>query len=112
MSNADVRGVASELVQTIPAPLGIAKHGQVKLTGGIDSIPLIEGSFIILKAQSANSGNAYLGSDKVTVPTSATNETTGYELRPGEASPYLPFATDSRYCLIGTSGDYVSYLIF
>lgn len=66
---------------------------------------------VIFKAAWSNTGNVYLGKAGVTKPDGTTDITTGLELAPGEATPYLPCHNINEfYRICDNAGDDLTYV--
>jgi len=76
-------------------------------------LPDIPCAGVIIKAQSDNSSNVYLGTENVTVNRSHTNETTGFELDAGQETPFLPIDNLNKLWMItDANGDDIIYMAF
>ena len=63
------------------------------------------------KAAATNAGNVYLGGVDVTKSNGNTNETTGFELAPGDETGWLPIANLNKlYRICDNVGDDLIYL--
>lgn len=65
-----------------------------------------------VKARTANTGDVYIGLSGVTAPDGSDDQTTGYELSPGDESPWIPLDgnLDDLYRICDNAGDDVTFI--
>lgn len=74
-------------------------------------LPNVPCSLVMLKARGANAGNVYIGSVGVTKPDGSTDTTTGFELQPGDSTPWMPIDNLNRlYRTCDNAGDGLTYM--
>lgn len=63
-----------------------------EITGSTSAkrLPESHAKFVILKARVTNAGMIYVGGPYVSVPDGTEDWSTGYELEPGAATPWIP----------------------
>lgn len=75
-------------------------------------MPNVPCKWIYFKALRSNAGNVYIGVAGVTKADGSTDTTTGVELGPGEASPWIPVDNLNRFFRIcDNAGDDLTYLV-
>ena len=72
----------------------------------------VAAKWVKVKAQYDNAGRVYIGGSAVTVKDGTTDTTTGYELSPGEETPWLPLSNlNALYLICNNAGDDVTYMV-
>lgn len=92
------------------------QNGQVKvgeLAGSATALQLpdVPCSMAMFKAVASNAGNVYLGIAGVTVVDGTTDVTSGFELAPGDATPWMPVKNlNVLYRICNNAGDDMTYI--
>lgn len=96
---------------TAAATFGTPKSGELAGSASATQMPSIACSLVVFKAVASNAGNVYVGVSGVTKPDGTTDTTTGYELQPGESTPWLPVSNlNVFYRICDNAGDDLTYL--
>jgi hypothetical protein len=69
--------------------------------------PSVSARFVMFKALSDNAGNAYIGLAGVTKADGTADATSGWQLAPGDQSPYIPTDNLDRFWRINAGDDVV-----
>lgn len=92
--------------------LGTPASGEVAGSTTSGALPDVPCKLAMVKARLSNSGNVYVGVGTVTVPNGSTDATTGFELGPGDATPWMPIDNLARLARIcDNAGDVLTYLV-
>lgn len=104
-SNALPTDVVSRRIKTIAT-------GEVAGSATAVVLPTISCDMIIIRAQSTNAGNVYLGtSSSATVAAGNTDATTGLELDAGQDTGWLPLSNlNQLFIICNNAGDDITYM--
>lgn len=90
---------------------GTPKSGELQGSASALQMPDISCSLVSFKALGSNAGNVYIGVSGVTKPDGTTDTTTGYELQPGDSTPWIPVSNlNVFYRICDNAGDDLTYL--
>jgi len=93
--------------------LSIVGHGERAGSATAVQLPTQECRVVLIKAQSGNAGNVYLGrSSAVTVAAGDTDTTTGLELDAGQEIWMEIGNLNQVYMICNNAGDDVTYIAF
>lgn len=87
--------------------------GVGELAGAVTAtqLPDLDCGMAMFKAVASNDGNVYLGLSTVTVVDGTTDITTGFELTPGDATPWIPLQNlNVLYRICDNAGDDLTYI--
>lgn len=74
-------------------------------------MPNVHCTAVMFKAVASNAGNVYIGVSTVTKVDGTTDTTTGFELGPGESTPWIPVTNlNLLYRICDNAGDDLTYL--
>lgn len=86
--------------------------GELQGSASALQLPTVTCRLAKFKALASNAGNVYLGAANVTVPDGTTDTTSGFELIPGDESPWLPITNlNVLYRICQNAGDDLTYLV-
>jgi hypothetical protein len=106
--NVPIRGQAQVAVS---APYTNVVTGELAGVTSATQLPDVSCKLARLKAGASNVGGVYVGAAGVTKPDGATDATTGFELRPGEETGWIPVDNLNRlYRICDNAGDDLLYL--
>jgi len=92
--------------------LGAPASGEIAGSVTAGTLPNVPCKLAMLKARISNAGNVYVGVGTVTKPDGSTDVTSGFELGPGDATPWIPIDTLARLARIcDNAGDLLVYLV-
>lgn len=88
------------------------KTGRLKATTSANKMPNVPCNLVKIKALSSNAASIYIGNSTVTLPVGGgSDETTGFELAPGDESGWLPISNLEKLYRIGNNeSDQLTYL--
>lgn len=93
---------------------GLFNHGELVGSATAIQLPNIAAKFVKFKARIQNTGNVYLGnSASVTVGAGSTSVTAGYELAPGDESPWIAVpggSIQAFYRICNNATDHLTYI--
>jgi hypothetical protein len=91
--------------------IGNAKSGELQGSATALQMPDIPCRMVMFKAVQSNVGNVYIGGAAVTVVDGTTDTTSGFELGPGEQTPWFPcHSLNIFYRICDNAGDDLTYL--
>ena len=91
----------------------IIATGEVQGGTTAAQLPDIPCAGVMIKAQSDNATNVYIGTENVTVNRGHTNETTGWELDAGDETRFLPIDNLNKLWMItDANADDIIYIAF
>jgi hypothetical protein len=74
--------------------------------------PTITGNSIMFKAESANTGNCYIGGSSVAITSGSLNTNTGLELDSGDSSGWIPVKNLNQfYYICNSTFDHLTYMV-
>jgi hypothetical protein len=86
--------------------------GEVAGSVTAGALPSVACKLALVKARLSNAGNVYVGVGAVTKAAGTTTATAGFELGPGDATPWLPIDNLNRLARIcDTAGDGLTYMV-
>ncbi len=92
--------------------IGVPASGEVAGSTTSGALPAMACKLALLKARATNVGNVYVGVGTVTKPDGSTDATTGFELGPGDATPWIPVDNLGRLARVcDNAGDALTYLV-
>lgn len=99
----------SDGVATFDAP----QTGEITGSVGGAQLPAIPCRMVMFKAPKSNAGNVYLGwSSGITKTNQTTTTTAGYQLLPGDQTPWLPVDNLNRlWRITDNAGDSLVYIL-
>lgn len=98
-------------MRTENIPYGNVQSGELQGSATALALPDIDCSMVMFKALIDNAGDVYIGGSGVTVADGTTDTTSGYELSPGDATPWIPIHNLSvLYRICDNTGDDMTYL--
>ncbi len=98
-------------MRTENIPYGKPQSGELAGSATALQLPDIECSIVMFKALIDNVGDVYIGGSGVTVADGTTDTTSGYELSPGDATPWIPILNlNVLYRICDNAGDDLTYL--
>lgn len=107
--NVPIRGQAQLAVS---APYTTVATGELAGVTSATQLPDISCKLARFKASSGNVGGVYIGGVGVSKPDGTTDTTTGFELRPGEETGWVPIDNLNRLSRIcDNAGDDLFYLV-
>lgn len=134
--SAKLRAISRDLVSNVVLAAGTNAIGKLAANAGVDIgdvgaksyttvttgekagstsasvFATVTAKMVMIKAQYDNVGRVYIGPSTVTKKDGTTDTTTGYELLPGESTPWMPVDNLNRFYLIcDNAGDDVTYLV-
>lgn len=87
------------------------KTGELAGSATALQMPDISCRLVMFKAVASNVGNVYIGIAGVTKVAGTTTTTAGFELTPGDTTPYLPIDNLNRlYRICDNAGDDLTYI--
>lgn len=101
-----IKNAANQSVQYTTVATG-------ELAGSATAVqmPDVDCRLVMFKAVFSNVGNVYIGTSTATLPDGTTDITTGYELIPGESTPWIPVDNLNRfYRICDNAGDDLTYV--
>lgn len=103
---------AQRFYPTVPADYSVKATGEIAGNTSATVCPTVACRLVKFKALYSNAGFVCLGfTSGVTMPDGTTDATTGFELGPGDETPFLPCANMNEFYRISTnSGDDLTYI--
>ncbi len=87
------------------------KSGELLVTQAAQVCPTVPCNLVKFKAGSGNAGSIYIGTSTVTRPDNTEDQTTGFELAPGDETGWMPVSNLNVLYRIGdVEGDRITYL--
>lgn len=93
-------------------PYATIRSGELAGSLTATQFPSLTARMVLVRAVSSNVGNVYIGGAGVTKADGVTDTTTGYQLGPGDSTPWLPIANlNQLYYICDNAGDDLVYLV-
>lgn len=111
---ADVWDSTNHLLKVVARSEQYTAPATGEVAGSVSSaaLPSVPGKLVCVKARLSNAGNVYVGVGTVTKAAGTTTTTAGYELGPGDATPWIPTDNLNRLARIcDNAGDGLTYLV-